>query len=166
MDLTVDIQLIQRCVATEAPADCNQGCAWRHGKDATAPTTPGQGTPLFSTDFCHPVVVNKDTPSVSWTTCVALADSSSCSDVTYCNWSDGKELIGKDDFCAPMDLTNDVTLIQSCVKADSATTCGTGCSWRHGTDGPTTPPTTPTTPTTPPVNPPVNPPTDPTKPPV
>jgi hypothetical protein len=54
-------------------------------------------------------------------------------------------LIPDHPFCAPMDLTKDIKIIQSCVSADSATTCGTDCQWRQGR----TPSTVPTTPNSP-----------------
>jgi hypothetical protein len=89
---------------------------------------------LFSTDFCHPVKVDKDTPETMWSLCVSKTTTIDCSVTTGCNWSNGKELIPDSDFCAPQDLTNDVDLIKRCVSSDLKTTCGAGCAWRHGTN--------------------------------
>jgi hypothetical protein len=107
MDLTTDVELIQRCVAAEVVADCNQGCQWRKGRDSTTPTKP-TGPPLFSEEFCHPVKVSKDTTSEVFESCLKSDTAALCSLAAGCNWSDGKELIPTEDFCAPMDLTKDV----------------------------------------------------------
>ena len=80
----------------------NGECSWE--KKNTDPTTV-QPKPLFSTDFCHPVIVNKDTAETMWTLCTDAKDTTECSIATGCNWSDGKELIPDHDFCAPMDIT-------------------------------------------------------------
>jgi len=37
--------------------------------------------------------------------------STECAIAAGCNWSNGKELIPDQDFCAPLDLTTDVTII-------------------------------------------------------
>jgi len=147
MDLTKDIQLIQSCLSSDSATTCVAGCQWRHGKDATNPTVPsGPEQPLFTADFCHPMKVDKDTPETMWSACLA-ADVGTCATtmvsstgIPSCVYSNGKDLIPDHDFCAPMDLTNDVQLIQTCVKADSATTCGTGCQWRHGKNADSTKP--------------------------
>jgi hypothetical protein len=110
MDVTTDVQLIQTCVKAETAADCGTGCQWRHG--TTAPTTPvTEKPPLFSEDFCHPVIVNKDTAAAVWDGCITSTTAATCSISAGCNWSTGKELIPDHDFCAPMDLTTDVALI-------------------------------------------------------
>jgi hypothetical protein len=127
MDMTLDVQLIQRCIASEKADTCNQGCQWRKGRpsDSTKPTMPPKdGVPLFSEEFCHPVVVNKDTAATVWDGCIAHPTAATCSISAGCNWSTGKELIPDHDFCAPMDLTKDVKLIKTCLSSDSATTCG------------------------------------------
>ena len=100
---------------------------------------------MFSEDFCHPATVNKDTAETQWSICIEQKDAASCSLKPGCIYSDGKELIPDHDFCAPMDLTSDVALIQTCVAADVAAACNAGCQWRHGKDN-TTVPTTPVTP--------------------
>jgi hypothetical protein len=136
MDLTLDVQLIQKCIASDAAATCDQGCQWRKGTDSTVvdpKPTDGQ-VPLFSEDFCHPVIVNKDTASTVWDGCIAHPTSTACSISAGCNWSTGKELIPTGDFCAPMDLTKDVKLIQTCLASETDATCVNGCQWRHGTD--------------------------------
>ena len=84
---------------------------------------------LFLTDFCHPAQVTKDAP---WGTCVNMATATDCSNIAGCNWSNGKELIPDGDFCAPMDLTSDVQLIEQCLSSDTDATCVAGCAWRHG----------------------------------
>jgi hypothetical protein len=114
-------------------------CQWVP-KDTAPPTntdgTTPSGQPLFSTPFCHPVEVSGNTTEAVWETCTRESDPTGCSTVYGCNWSDGKELIPPHDFCAPMDVTNDVTLISECVSAESNATCGAGCAWRHGSNGP------------------------------
>jgi hypothetical protein len=143
MDLTTNVDLIQRCVSVDVVADCNEGCQWRKGRDSTVvtpkPTEPTGPAPLFTTEFCHPANVGKDTTDVMWDLCIASNDAADCSIATGCIWSDGKELIPDQEFCAPMDLTNDVKLIQKCVSSDSATTCDEGCQWRKGKNDDTKP---------------------------
>jgi hypothetical protein len=93
MDLTTNVDLIQRCVSAKVVADCNDGCKWRHGKNvpATPAPTPGQGTPLFTAEFCHPAKIDKTTPTTEYTKCVAQTDAALCSIANGCIWSDGKE---------------------------------------------------------------------------
>jgi hypothetical protein len=135
MDLTTDVDLIKTCLTSETDATCVNGCQWRKGKDSTAVTPKPIGEqPLFTEEFCHPVVVSKDTLSTVWDICVMADTSATCSIAPGCNWSTGTELIPDHEFCAPMDLTKDVKLIQSCLSSDSATTCDEGCQWRKGTD--------------------------------
>jgi hypothetical protein len=133
MDMTTDIQLIERCVSADVVAACNNGCQWRKGTNSTVvnPTKP-EGVPLFTKEFCHPINVNKDTKDTVWDECLKSDTSALCSIAAGCNWSTGKELIPSGDFCAPMDLTDDVKLIQKCVAAPAATDCNQGCQWRHG----------------------------------
>jgi hypothetical protein len=141
LDLTANVDHIQTCVEAETAATCNDGCQWRHGRTSTGtPATPSDPSqqPLFSTEFCHPATVSKTTTDTQWASCVASADATHCSINSGCTWSDGKELIPTGDFCAPLDVTNDVQLIQSCVSAEAATECGTGCQWRHGLGTPAT----------------------------
>jgi hypothetical protein len=64
--------------------------------------------------------------------CLVADNAADCANIAGCVYSEGKELIPDHEFCAPMDLTKDTTLIQTCLSADSATTCGTGCQWRQG----------------------------------
>jgi len=132
MDTTKDIQLIQKCVSADVVADCNEGCQWRHGKTTTPVKPVDPKTPLFTEDFCHPVVVNKDTASSVWYGCTKSDSKDTCSITAGCNWSSGQELIPDHDFCAPMDLTKDTAVIQRCVGAVDAATCNDGCQWRKG----------------------------------
>jgi hypothetical protein len=112
IDLTIDINTIQGCVSFDAEATCGGDCAWRHGTGTTVPTTPTGPAPLFTKPFCHPVNVDKDTKDSVWEGCLTAGeDVAKCSITPGCVYSDGKELIPEKDFCAPMDLTNDVTLI-------------------------------------------------------
>jgi hypothetical protein len=124
MDLTMDVTLIQSCVAAEDQTTCGSGCQWRHGRnDVTQPSLP----PMFSAEFCHPAVVNSDTTDFVWSSCLAQSDSATCSIAPGCVWSEGKELIPDHDFCAPMDMTTDVDLIQRCVATGNVTDCNDGC---------------------------------------
>jgi hypothetical protein len=65
-------------------------------------------------------------------------------DSAQCLWSDGKLLIPDHDFCAPADLTDDVSVMFGCVKSDEAN-CNGQCMWRRGkqpaSELPTTEPT-------------------------
>jgi hypothetical protein len=65
-----------------------------------------------------------------WATCVPGIDVTICALIQDCIWSDGKELIPDHEYCAPMDLTDDVALIEKCIKADVAADCNYGCQWR------------------------------------
>jgi len=145
MDMTTDVQLIERCVAADTVALCNQGCQWRQGSKNTPvvvdPTKPDQ-IPLFTKEFCHPVIATKDTPIAVFEQCVKSDTMALCSISAGCNWSTGKELIPDHDFCAPMDLTDDINLIQRCLSADTTALCNQGCQWRHG-DGNNTAPVEP-----------------------
>ena len=112
-------------------ADTTGECKWElinTGNDSKP-----EPKPLFSTDFCHPATMPpKDTMEAEWTMCVAATEPITCANTQGCNWSNGKELIPDHDFCAPMDLTNNVDLIKECISADANATCVAGCSWRHG----------------------------------
>jgi hypothetical protein len=88
-----------------------------------------------------------------WPTCAASTDLDACTKIPECIWSDGKELIPDHEFCAPMEITDDVTLIEKCIKANVAADCNYGCQWRKPTTTPTTPTTGPTDPTTGPTDP-------------
>jgi hypothetical protein len=54
-------------------------------------------------------------------------------------------LIPEKDFCAPADLTEDVTKIMSCLALKGETVCAPPCKWRRGkqpaTEVPTADPT-------------------------
>jgi hypothetical protein len=132
MDMTLDVQLIEKCVSANVVADCNDKCQWRKGTNAgTDPVKPVK-VPLFTEDFCHPVVVNKDTKTSVFDECFKES-ATTCSLAAGCNWSSGQELIPDHDFCAPMDLTKDTTLIKKCLGADVVADCNDGCQWRKGT---------------------------------
>jgi len=139
--LTNDVDLIQKCIEADSVTTCNEGCQWRQGRDSTGDNTNKPSTPLFSTEFCHPATVSKDTPIAKWTLCIASTDAADCSIASGCGWSDGKDLIPDSDFCAPLDLTNDVAIIKQCLSADAASVCSDKCQWRHGKTHPTTPTT-------------------------
>jgi hypothetical protein len=147
MDLTTDVANIYKCVSMDSAVTCPAGCAWKSGTKgpATQPTDPSTPAPLFTANFCHPVTVTKDTTDAVWSTCLNAQEPTDCAKAAGCVYSEGKELIPDHPFCAPMDLTKDIKIIQSCVSADSATTCGTDCQWRQGR----TPSTVPTTPNSP-----------------
>jgi len=130
MDITNNVTLIQSCVSSNTASTCDEGCQWRHGRDSNG--THSDIVPLFSEDFCHPVQVSGNTSVGVWDNCVTKPTAPECSITTGCNWSTGKELIPDHDFCAPMDLTTDATLIQKCVSTGNATDCRDGCAWRHG----------------------------------
>jgi hypothetical protein len=78
-------------------------------------------------DFCHPV--DLQAVETEWAACVAADTVALCSNIMNCNWSNGQELIPAGDFCAPMELTMDVALLEKCVKSSSATDCNEGCQW-------------------------------------
>jgi hypothetical protein len=111
MDTTTDVNLIQTCVEKTDVADCNEGCQWRHGKSTTDVINP-EKIPLFSEEFCHPVIVNKDTDDSVLETCGKEITKDTCSIAAGCNWSTGTELIPDHDFCAPMDMTKDIALVK------------------------------------------------------
>jgi len=131
MDMTKNVSLIQRCVASNSASTCDEGCQWRHGRAHSDNGTYGPA-PLFSEDFCHPVNISKSTPKAVWEACVSSASPTMCADNAGCNWSDGKEFIPDHEFCAPMDLTTNVDLIERCVSAENVTDCNNGCQWRQG----------------------------------
>jgi hypothetical protein len=141
MGITNDVTTIQKCVSATTVTLCNEGCQWRHGTDQstidnstvpTGPQTEEPHRPLFSTDFCHPATIEASTDAASWSVCVDKTAATDCSIQAGCNWSDGKEAIPDHDFCAPMDLTLDLPLIQRCVSTDTDAQCNNGCAWRHG----------------------------------
>lgn len=150
MDLTKDIALIKQCLSSDAVTTCNDKCQWRHGKNDNTTVTPAD--PLFNTDFCHPVTISKDTTEAELKLCIDKSTSTDCSLEKGCNWSTGKELIPTGPFCAPAALTDDVSLIKTCISLDMETLCVGQCQWRQGLnpDGTVTvPPTvTPTNPGT------------------
>ena len=134
MDLTKDIQVIQKCVAAQAPSTCGTDCQWRHGRNHTN-ATHNSPAPLFSAEFCHPVNVTKETAVTVWSACIDQKEATTCSTAAGCNWSTGKELIPDGEFCAPLDLTTDVDLIKTCLSAQIVTECNAGCQWRQGRAG-------------------------------
>lgn len=123
----MDKQLIQRCLESETDVTCINGCQWRHGRNASGNSTEAPQIPLFTQDFCHPVTVTKDTPEADMTLCINERDPASCSLAQGCNWSDGKELIPENNFCAPAALTDDVAQIKTCLNYETHATCIGGC---------------------------------------
>lgn len=53
-------------------------------------------------------------------------------------WSNGKGLIPYHDFCAPADLTDDTTIITSCIERNNQSSCSIipECKWRRGKQAP------------------------------
>jgi hypothetical protein len=129
MDMTTDAALIQRCVSSNDTTTCIDGCQWRHGKNNSTDTEP-ETVPMFSTDFCHPVTVTGNTTESEWNVCFNQATPSDCTMEPGCNWSTGKELIPDHPFCAPADLTDDLTTIKGCIGVQMDYDCVAPCQWR------------------------------------
>jgi hypothetical protein len=120
----------------DSATTCGTDCQWREGRTpSTEPTTPISPAPLFSQDFCHPVVITKETAKTVWYNCIDQSTSTTCSNAGGCNWSNGKELIPDYDFCAPLELTTNVDTIKTCLTANVVTDCNDGCQWRKGRAG-------------------------------
>lgn len=61
---------------------------------------------------------------------MAKTSPAECEDAT-CLWSNGKLLIPEHDFCAPLDITDDVNVMTGCISTDEANCVGQ-CKWRRG----------------------------------
>ena len=113
MDMTKDINIIQKCFSQDSATTCPATCQWVHGNKPAAPvdpvvnpTKPIDIPALFNKEFCHPSEVKA--PIATWTMCEQKQLATDCSLQKECNWSEGKELIPDHDFCAPADITLDV----------------------------------------------------------
>jgi len=67
----------------------------------------------------------------SWYECPTDASESECG--MNCLYTNGAELIPENDFCAPQNITQNVTAIVACSQADREQ-CGSfyQCAWRKG----------------------------------
>jgi hypothetical protein len=108
------------------------------------PTVPTGPTPLFSKEFCHPVKIS-DVEATAQDEFAQCFNNPKDNCNVNCKWSDGTELIPKNDFCAPADLTDDFKQIVKCVNALGETTCAPPCKWRRGKQPAANVPTEPAT---------------------
>jgi hypothetical protein len=80
---------------------------------------------MFTEPFCHPVNVTQDTTPAELSMCLVMVTNATCESVqpmtsvafAGCVWSKGEDLIPDHDFCAPMEITTDAQLVQSCISA-------------------------------------------------
>jgi hypothetical protein len=72
-------------------------------------------TPLFTEKFCHPQAGSSMTYN-NWYECPTNASESECP--TYCAFTNGVELIPERDFCAPANITQNITAILECAGAN------------------------------------------------
>jgi hypothetical protein len=99
-------------ILDETDCDSNQECEW---VNVPANNTPSSETPLFTTEFCHPLTSDQD----DWSQCITKDVSDCETPGNECKWSNGKGLIPYHDFCAPVDLTDDVSIIKMCIEKDT-----------------------------------------------
>jgi len=75
---------------------------------------------LFSEEFCHPIKVD-DLAAADWEQCINK-NATMCPTAT-CAFTNGVEMIPKEDFCAPMYMTDDVNTILQCTDAKDIISC-------------------------------------------
>jgi len=78
-------------------------------------------TQLFTEEFCHPAPGMNYTNASNWYMCPTQASREDCP--SYCAFTNGAEMIPANDFCAPQNITQNVTAIVSCARADQYS-CG------------------------------------------
>jgi len=119
--------MIDRCMNLTNENTCiYENCSWNAPK------------PLFTAQFCHPREVNENTTAAEWSQCVSrnvtscsYGSSSTASYTNECVATNGSELIPNSSFCAIKYLTDDVSVIQSCMGVDEAA-CTGDCQWYPG----------------------------------
>ena len=117
-------------MTTQPSCDNTAECSWVNVPD-NKPNTPAAETPLFTKEFCHPapVVHGASLTENDFADCITRV-AATCDG--KCMWSNGTDLIPDRDFCAPADLTDDVTVITGCINSIDETTCIGNCKWRRG----------------------------------
>jgi hypothetical protein len=105
-------------------------CEWKQvDETTTTPTTPSEPTPLFKNEFCHPVTMPSTNAEDAIDKCIKNPKDNCNGD---CMWSNGDDLIPKEDFCAPAAFTDDLKEVMKCINAKGETVCGPTCKWRRG----------------------------------
>jgi len=79
-------------------------------------TTPLNKTMLFTREFCHPAPGMNYTNASNWYDCPTDASREDCP--STCAFTNGAEMIPENDFCAPWNITQNVTAIVDCARAD------------------------------------------------
>jgi len=97
------------CDMMQDPYSCNATaeCSWEEFRNE----------PLFTKPFCHPPKGTNMTES-DWNTCLWNDESECYNTGGQCIWSNAVELIPDHEFCAPRDMTKNVSTIMYCVGAD------------------------------------------------
>jgi len=126
------------CVALKGESVCAPPCQWRRGKQAATeipsdvPTNDvvDNNGPFFSKNFCHPPAGNNFEAEAS--TCMPITEAQACTDQD-CAWTNGAEFMPPQDFCAPTDMTNDMSVIDYCTQIQASADCLKNCTWYKGT---------------------------------
>jgi hypothetical protein len=88
----------------------NAECQW------IVKEAPLNKTRLFTKEFCHPMAGSNMTDYAAWYDCPTDASREDCP--STCAFDNGAELIPENDFCAPQNITQNITAIISCSVSD------------------------------------------------